>query len=381
MDIKNNMTKIFISAGEQSGDLHGSNIIHELLKQDTSIKVYGLGDKRMISAGMECIHNMGDKSVMWLHALTKIDEFLKIIKDSSRFFEAEKPDLVILIDYCGLNFYLAKSAKKRNIPVMYYISPQIWAHGQWRVKKLKKLVNKAVIIYPFEESIYKEAGVPVKYVGNPIVDELTKRVPNEERIASLKCEFGGKIVSLLPGSRSQEIKRILPVLLETAKSLSETDDSVKFIVSCSDERHKETIEQLVKQYSVQAKIVDDDITEIAKSSYLCLVGSGTVTLKIAYYLTPMIIIYKISRFAYFIVTPFLQSQYLSLVNKLADEFIVPERLMYKNDYKWVVSQALKLLNNDEARESCINKLRKVRDLINIPGVSKRAAEEAIKMIK
>ena len=374
------MKKIFISAGEQSGDLHGSNIIRELLKQDSSMEVYGLGSEKMVSAGMKCMHDMSDKSVMWLHALSKIDEFLKIIKDSSHFFETEKPNLVILIDYCGLNFYLAKSAKKRNIPVMYYISPQIWAHGQWRVKKIKKLIDKAVIIFPFEEPIYKEAGIPVNYVGNPIVDELIKREPDQERIAYLKNTYGNKIVSLLPGSRTQEIKKILPLLLQAAKLISKTEKTVKFIVSCSNKRHKETIEQLVKEYAVPAQIVNDDITEIAKASCVCLAGSGTVTLKIAYYLTPMIVVYKITRFAYFAVTPFLQSPYMSLVNKLADEFIVPERLMYRNEHKWIVSETLKFLNNDNARLNCINKLQKVKDLINIPGVSKRAADEAVKMI-
>lgn len=374
------MKKIFISAGEQSGDLHGSNLINEILIIDPSIAIHGLGNKRMIKAGLHCIHDMAEKSVMWLHVLTKIPAFLQLIGESAHFFKTEKPDLVILIDYCGLNFYLAKAAKKLNIPVMYYISPQIWAHAKWRVYKLKKLIDKAVVIYPFEVEIYEEADVPVKYVGNPIVDELIKKEPDEVSINNLKTEYGDNIVSLLPGSRSQEIKKILPILLKTAALLYEADQSVKFIISCSDDRHRERIEQMVSEYSIPSIIINGSITEVIKASRLCLAGSGTVTLKIAYYLIPMIIIYKISYFAHFIVKPFLHSPYISLVNKLADDFIVPERLMHKIDYEWLVSSSFELLQNETLRDDCIKNLQKVKGLIDVPGVSQKAAKEALDMI-
>jgi len=167
--------KIFISAGETSGDLHGSNLIREIHKKNLSIKFHGLGRNRMVEAGMNCIHDMSSRSVMWLHTLKKIPELWNIFKDCTRFFDEERPELVILIDYAGFNFYLAKSAKRRNIPVMYYISPQLWAHGPWRVKKIRKLVDRMVVIYPFEETFYAKEGVSVKYVGHPLFDELNTR--------------------------------------------------------------------------------------------------------------------------------------------------------------------------------------------------------------
>jgi len=134
--------KIFISAGETSGDIHGSNLIRQLYKKNPSIEIYGLGRSRMVEAGLHCIHDMSSRSVMWLQTLRKVPELWDIFSDCKRFFDEEKPELVILIDYAGFNFYLARAAKKRGIPVMYYISPQLWAHGPWRVKKLKKLVDK-----------------------------------------------------------------------------------------------------------------------------------------------------------------------------------------------------------------------------------------------
>ncbi|MGR3318579.1 MAG: lipid-A-disaccharide synthase [Candidatus Anammoxibacter sp.] len=375
------MEKIFISAGEQSGDIHGSNLIREILRKDHSIEISGLGSARMISEGMKCIHDMTKKSVMWLHTVTKIHEFYEILSDSVSFLKAAKPSLVILIDYCGLNFYIARSAKKLGIPVMYYVSPQIWAHGGWRVKKIKKLVDKMVVIFPFEEELYNDADVPVKYFGNPIADELSKIKPDIEYVSRLKNEYGDNIISLLPGSREQEIKKFLPILLNTASLIYNTDKTTRFVVSCSDGRHEDIIASMVKASSILAPIIVNNLAEIIMASKLCLTCSGTVTLKIAYYSTPMVVIYKISALAFFISKPFRQSPYLCLANRLADEFVVPERLMYKNDYNWIYTSAMKLLNNTEVRERCVKDLQKIKRIISSPSlVSERVAEEAINMI-
>lgn len=374
------MKKIFISAGEQSGDLHGSNLITEILRLEPSIEICGLGNNRMIEAGMRCIHNMSKRAVMWSHTVTKLPELLKIISDTVRFFEHERPGLVVLIDYCGLNFYLARAAKRLCIPVMYYISPQVWAHGIWRVKKIKKLVDRMVVIYPFEEDIYKESGVPVTYVGNPIVDELTKKSPDEGYISDLKKRYGDNIIALLPGSRDQEIKRLLPILIQAGHRIRKEKRDVTFIVSCAEKRHKGIIEEMMGANPIPATTIEGNLPEVVNASRLCLASSGTVTLKIAYYLTPMIIIYKVSPFAYFIARPFCQSPYLSLVNKLAEDLVVPERLMYKRDTKWLVSSAIELMDNHEASERCINKLQEVRQKIGGQGASRRAAMEAIRMM-
>lgn len=374
------MKNIFISAGEQSGDLHGSNLITEILKLDPSIEISGLGNNRMIEAGMRCIHNMSKRGVMWSHTVTKLPELLNILSDSVRFFKRERPDLVVLIDYCGLNFYLARAAKRLGIPVMYYISPQVWAHGIWRVKKIKKLADRMVVIYPFEEDIYKEFGVPATYVGNPIVDELTKKCPDEGYISDLKSRYGDNIIALLPGSRDQEIGRLLPILLQAGHHIHKEKRAATFIVSCAEKRYKWIIEEMVKTSPITAMIIEGNLPEVVNASRLCLAGSGTVTLKIAYYLTPMIIIYKVSPFAYFIAKPFCQSPYLSLVNKLAEDLVVPERLMYKRDIKWLVSAAIELMDNPEARKRCTNKLQEIRQKIGGQGASRRAAMEALGMI-
>jgi lipid-A-disaccharide synthase len=379
--------RIFISAGETSGDIHGSNLIRQLYKKNPSIEIYGLGRSRMVEAGLHCIHDMSSRSVMWLQTLRKVPELWDIFSDCKRFFDEEKPELVILIDYAGFNFYLARAAKKRGIPVMYYISPQLWAHGPWRVKKLKKLVDKMVVIYPFEEAFFANEGIPVKYVGHPLFDELNARSIDEDFVEKMKDGKNKTVVSLLPGSRKQEIRRLLPILLETANVIHKDIPSVKFLLSCSNARNLELIDSITKSYTsannnknLSFEIVTEKISEMIKASSLCICSSGTITLEITFYHVPMIICYRISPFSYFVAKPFINTPYVSLVNKIAEKTVVPEILMYRDKYKWLASRATELLLSDEKRHVCIDGLKKVKSVVGSPGASERAADEALCMI-
>lgn len=384
---KLNTKKIFISAGEKSGDIHGSNLIRQLYKKNKAIKIHGLGGDRMVDAGLHCIHDMSSHSVMWLHTLGKIPELWNIFKDCTRFFDQEKPDLVILMDYAGFNFYLAKAAKKRGIPVMYYISPQLWAHGSWRVKKLKKLIDKMVVIYPFEEPIFTEAGVPVRYVGHPLFDELNERSVDEDLVSKMKQNEDDTVISLLPGSRTQEVKGILPILLETAGVLHKEIPSTRFLLSCSNINNLGLIEGIVKRSTstndtkhLPVEIVTEKISEVIKASSLCISSSGTIALEIAFYNVPMVICYRVSHFPYFVAKPFMTTPYVCLVNKIAERAVVPEILMYRNEHKWLASHATELLLNKEKRQTCIDGLKEVNYIIDAPGASEKAADEALGLI-
>ena len=382
MEIK----KIFISAGETSGDIHGSNLIREIHKKNPSIKIYGLGRNRMVEAGLNCIHDMSSRSVMWMHTLEKIPGLWNVFKDCTRFFDEEKPALVILIDYVGFNLYLAKAAKRRNIPVMYYISPQLWAHGSWRIKKIKKFVDRMVVIYPFEEIFYTNGGVSAKYVGHPLFDELHTREIDEILVGRLKDGEGKTIVSLLPGSRKQEIRRLLPLLLETANVIHEKIPSAKFLLSCSNARNLELIESITRSFAsannkrLSIEIVTEKISEVIKASSLCISSSGTVVLEIANYHIPMVIFYRVSPFSYFVAKPHMNTPYICLVNAIAGKTVVPEKLMYRDDHEWLSSQSTELLLNEEKRQMCIAELKEMVSLIGTPGASAKAADEALSMI-
>jgi len=340
----------------------------------------------MIEAGLQCIHDMSSRSVMWLQALKKIPGLWKIFKDCYRFFDEERPELVILIDYVGFNLYLARAAKKRNIPVMYYVSPQLWAHGSWRVKKIKKFVDRMVVIYPFEETFYTNRGVSVTYVGHPLFDELQTREIDKTLIGKLKDGENRTIVSLLPGSRKQEIRRLLPVLLETATVIHEKIPSATFLLSCSNTRNLELIEGITKRFTsandkrLSIEIVTEKISEVIKASSLCISSSGTVVLEIAYYHVLMVICYRVSPFSYFVAKPHMNTPYICLVNAIAGTTVVPEKLMYRDDYKWLASQSTELLLNEEKRAACITGLKELISLIGSPGASERAATEALGMI-
>lgn len=374
-----NIYKIFISAGESSGDIHGANLMRCLMKKNPSLKFYGLGKENMKRAGLHCLHDMSTKSLMWLHVLTELTTFLQMKRDCIRFFQQEKPDAVILIDYCGFNFHLARAAKKLGIPVIYYICPQLWAHAPWRVKKMKKLVDKLIVVYPFEKPFYESAGIPVAYVGHPLFDEISKEGIDEGIVSELKKQRE-TIVSFLPGSRKQEIVRILPLLLQSAARIQQTIPSVKFLVSCSDEQHLDLVQTITRESGVNCKIMVGNVHEVIKASDLCIAGAGTITLQIAYYLKPMIIVYKISPFAYFIARPFLITPYIGLVNTLAQKMIVPELLMYRKNYAWLASQAIQLLNDPQKRLACIHELSLLMDKMGKPGASEHAAEEVLKLI-
>ncbi|KAA0245646.1 MAG: lipid-A-disaccharide synthase [Candidatus Brocadia sp. AMX2] len=371
--------KIFISAGESSGDIHGANLMRCLMKKNPSLKFYGLGKENMKRAGLHCLHDMSTKSLMWLHVLKELTTFLQMKKDCIRFFQQERPDAVILIDYCGFNFHLARAAKKLRIPVIYYICPQLWAHAPWRVKKMKKLVDKLIVVYPFEKPFYESAGIPVTYVGHPLFDEISKEGIDEGIVSELKKQ-GETIVSFLPGSRKQEIVRILPLLLQSAARIQQTIPSVKFLVSCGDEQHLDLVQTITRESGVNCKIMVGNVHEVIKASDLCIAGAGTITLQIAYYLKPMIIVYKISPFAYFIARPFLTTPYIGLVNTLAHKMIVPELLMCKENYAWIADQAIQLLNDPQKRQACIHELSLLMDKMGKPGASEHAAEEVLKLI-
>ena len=372
--------KIFISAGESSGDIHGANLMRCLLEKNPHITFYGLGRENMAKAGLHGLRDMSQTSLMWLHALTEISTFLRMKKDCIHFLRQERPGAVILIDYCGFNFYIARAAKKLGIPVIYYISPQLWAHGPWRVKKMKKLVDRLLVIYPFEKSFYDNAGIPVAYVGHPLFDEIHKEGVDEGFVAELKKQLGGIIVSFLPGSRRQEIVRLLPLFLQSAAQIHQTIPTAQFLISCSNDQHFDLISEITKELNAPYKIVVGNAHEVIKASSLCIAGAGTITLQIAYYLKPMIIVYKISPFVYFIAKPFMITPFIGLVNKLAGKMIVPERLMYRANSAWLVHQAIQLLNNNQKRQACVHELSLLMDEIAKPGASKHAADEILNLL-
>lgn len=373
--------KIFISAGESSGDLHGANLIKGILERAPEVEIYGLGRQRMVETGLHCLHSMDNHSVMWAETLTRIPALWGVYKDCVNFFRSHRPQVVVLIDYAGFNLYLAQAARRLDIPVVYYICPQLWAHGAWRVKKLKRLVSKVLVIYPFEEGFYTRAGIPVRYVGHPLFDELAKREVDAELVGRLSSGGKGPLISILPGSRSQEIKKLLPLFLKAAGLIRERLPESHFLISCGHIDHLPLIHTLVKRHGLEAEVVVGSLGEIIEAATLCLTASGTVTLEVAYHQKPMIVAYRVTPFAYFVARPYMDTPFLCLVNTMAGRFLVPEKFMYRDDYPWIAQQALELLVGEEKRDGVVQGLSSIMRDFARPGASALAAREILGMIQ
>ncbi|MFN3466568.1 MAG: lipid-A-disaccharide synthase [Candidatus Brocadiales bacterium] len=376
-----NSKKIFISAGEASGDLHGANLIKEILGRAPGAEVYGLGRQRMVEAGLQCLHSMDNLSVMWAETLFRIPTLWGVYRDCVNFFQSQRPQVVVLIDYAGFNLYLAQAARRLNIPVVYYICPQLWAHGAWRVKKIKKLVNKVLVIYPFEKEFYTRAGVPVRYVGHPLFDELARREVDSELVGRLRAGGKGPLVSILPGSRSQEIKKLLPLFLKAAGLIRQGLSEGRFLVSCGHIDSLPLVHTLVKRSSLDAEVVVGSLGEVIEASTLCLTASGTATLEVAYHQKPMIVAYRVTPFAYFVARPYMDTPFLCLVNAMADRFLVPEKFMYRDDYPWVARQALELLTVEGKRREIVEGISRIMKDFSLPGASALAAQEILGMVQ
>ena len=372
--------KIFISVGDPSGDMHGANLMKEVFNRDPEVEFHGLGIQRMHDAGLHSLHAMDDHAIMWASTLVKIPTLWQIYNDCKRFFEEKKPDVVVLIDYAGFNMHLAHAAARRGVPVIYYVCPQLWAHGSWRIKKLRKVVKKLLLVYPFEEEFYAGSGLNCKYVGHPLFDELEKREQDNDLVDRLRAEKGEYLVSILPGSREQEIYKLLPLFLRAAQDIHKRHPQASFAISCHHARNMDLIEIIANRFKLPFEIVIGNLPEVIEASSVCLTSSGTVTLEVAAHLTPMVVAYRISPIAYFVAKPYIETPYLCLVNKAAGEHLVPESLMCWDDHKWITDHALELMLDEEKIKHVKSGLARVKAVMGGSGASAAAAAEVLNMV-
>jgi lipid-A-disaccharide synthase len=247
--------RIFLCAGEPSGDLHAANLIRSLRKRWRDAEFVGYGGPRMEQAGMTLLFSLVDMAVMWfLRVLLNLMTFLRLIDEAERYFRDERPDAVVLIDYPGFNWWIARKAQKQGIPVFYYVPPQIWAWAGWRVRKVRKYIDHVLCSLPFEPAWYHARGVPhAVFVGHPYFDELAERPLDTDFIESERAR-GGPVVAVLPGSRTQEVVRNLPVMLRAAARLSAQMPGVRFVVACFNEKHRFLAERLICEAGVHLPI-------------------------------------------------------------------------------------------------------------------------------
>jgi len=366
-------TNIMILAGEPSGDIHGGHLCREIKNLSPGIRLFGMGGPEMEDAGVELVYRIGNTGVMGFWEVYKeIGKYWKIFKNMVAVMEKRRPDAVILIDYPGFNIRFAKKAHRLGIKVYYYISPQLWAWGQWRIKKIRRSVDKMLVIFPFEKEFYNSHGIEAEFVGHPLIGTLNPDLSKDDCRKQLGITTS-PVIGLLPGSRKGEIEKILPILIKTAEIIREKLPESDFILPIASTEMRPLIEDQLKHTPVKIKTREGRGEEIIAASDLLILASGTVTLEASLFLTPMIIVYRISFLSWIMGKILLKIPYIGLVNIVRGEKIVPEFIQYQAQPEKIAQTGLDIITQPGIRERMIGELKIVRDKLGRPGAAARAA--------
>jgi lipid-A-disaccharide synthase len=362
---------IYISAAEASADAHGARLIHQLREELGKVRCEGLGGEAMASAGCELLENLVDRSAMLTHAFGQVFFYWKLLKRVKRHFAQNPPDVVVVVDSPAWNFHVALAAKAYGIPVLYYIAPQLWAWGAWRIGKLRSRVDQVACIMPFEEKWFRERGVQAEYVGHPLFDD-------EHQINGLnpgmEINKNFPTVALLPGSRKHEIQKLWQPMQEVARRIREKYPRARFVTAASSEGNETLLRQGLSA-ELEVDIRRMNIEAATRHADLALVASGTATLEVAAQNCPMIILYHVPWLQWNLVgRRLIKTPYLSLVNILAGRELAPEFMPFGGRIKEVTDQALGLLQNKEQRQEMRIALRQLVEPILKPGAAAKAAK-------
>ncbi len=370
---------IMIIAGEASGDLHGAKLVNAMQARDKSLFFCGIGGQFLKSSGVRVMVDSATLSVVGItEVFLKIPALFRGITTAKRLLKSLKPDLLIIIDFPDFNLHVAAVAKKIGIPVLYYISPQIWAWRPNRIKKIGRVVDHVAVILPFEKEHFKQHNIPVTFVGHPLLD--TERLPiDTNKIHGISED---QVIGLLPGSRTREVLYNLPAMLGTADIISKRLTNTRFIISVAPSIKKGEIEQILQKTKTEIRfeLADDGVEKVFKKSNLVIAASGTVTLEAAIFGTPMIIMYKISSLSYWLARALIKVRYVGLVNLIAEKEIVPELLQSEASPENIAEAALKMLSDTQALEKLRDELVRVKNILGGPGAAKRVADIALNMI-
>ncbi len=359
-------SKIFISAGDPSGDIAGSHLIRELKNRYAGISIFGLGGQRMHADGQEQIIE-GDRLAVlgFWEVARKYFFFRRLMLDTVHLIENKKPQVIILIDYPGFNLRLAQKIKSLNIPIVYYISPQIWAWAPKRINQIKELVNIMLLILPFEKDIYDGASVPNKFVGHYLLDDM-----NADYI---KAPYNpdSDLITLMPGSRPQEIKRMLPVMLKSAELLSKSRNW-RFAVAAVE--NNIDYDSYMEKSSVSVEIITGRSRQLIKDSRLVITSSGTATLETGIIGRPMVVIYKTGLLTYLIARQVVKINEIALINIASGRRIVPELIQYQATAANIAAAAARFLDDEALAIQTTEQLKMVTDELGGAGCSRRVAD-------
>lgn len=378
------MPKIMISAAEVSGDVHGSYLVREIKKMDPSMSFFGMGGEQLRAAGADIRIDITSKSTIGiLEALKHVPSHLNTINKLKKMMDHEKPEALILIDAQGFNMPMASIARSKGIRTIYYIAPQEWLWGTEKgVRKVASTIDMIVSIFKKEHEAYQKAGGNSVYFGHPLIDIAKKSIARSEFMNKYRIEPDNKIISLCPGSRYQEIKGFLPMLIETARKIKKDLQDVKFILPLSSTIFKDEIIKLVNDRGVDILIIEKDNYNALGNSDLAIAVSGTVVLESALLGTPVIMFYKLSELTYFIAKNVLKIKlpYYSMPNILLNEPAVPEYVMKEANAENLYKKAIELLSDNNKTDQIKDKFKKLKLQLGDPGMINKAAGSIVRYL-
>ncbi len=370
-----------IVAGEASADLHGANLVRAVKELDPKTAFCGIGGKNMHAAGVRILFTSSDMAVVGItEVFSKARLILKASRTLKSILKHRRPDLLILIDYPDFNINLARTAKRCGVPVLYYISPQVWAWRVGRVRKIARRVDRMAVILPFEEDFYRRRGVTVEYVGHPLLDAVPEGLDKRTVRKDMNIEKDDPVLALLPGSRDEEVRNLLPVMIDAAEDLTTHLPALKCIIPVAPTISPETLKDMIRPSTLDIRICRGETYRVMTASDLCFVASGTATLEAGILGVPMIIVYRVSPISFWIAKRVIKVNRIGLVNLVTDAPFVPELVQDDVTPRRLSKEALTLMEGGEARQNMLEGFRELKEKLGKGAPSRRTAEIALNLI-
>jgi lipid-A-disaccharide synthase len=365
--------RVFISAGEPSGDLHGANLIRALKQRQPDVEIIGFGGDRMAAAGCRLVYPLCDLAVVGIvPVLTSIATFARILGLAREAFRQHRPDALVMIDYPGFHWWLAGCARSFHIPVSYFVPPQLWAWAGWRVRKMRRLTDQVLCSLPFEQTWFHERGVAAQYIGHPYFDELHGQRLDAGFVTDQRAQ-PGTVIGVLPGSRHSELGYNLPSLLRATQRIHARRPDTRFLAACLKPQQAEQVRAYFKGAGVPIEVHHGRTAEIIHLSHSCLAVSGSVSLELLFRGKPTAIVYHVPRHIQLLGKLLLRCKYITLVNLLADRLLYPEYLTTGNAGDQLAEDVLHWLDDRSAYEELCGELGALRRRVAEPGACARAA--------
>jgi lipid-A-disaccharide synthase len=368
-----NPPQFLMVAGEASGDMYGAEVARSLLQKFPGCHIYGLGGQRMREAGVEMESDIRHTAVVGpFEVISHLGTLYKVFRRLAEHIEAQPPAAAILIDFPDFNLRLAKRLKDAGVPIVYYISPQVWAWRRGRVKQIRELVNKMLVIFPFEEEIYRQAGVDVEFVGHPLMDTVRATRSKDEFCRKHNLDPRKPIVALLPGSRRKEVRYILPTLCAAAERIRGEKPDAQFVLPMATGLDRSFVESFVQSQPIT--IVANETYNAVRYARAAIVASGTATLETALLGTPEVIVYRISGATWFLGKFLLKVRLFGIVNIILGEEVVPELFQDRMTAENVSKAAIRLMDDVWIQSKIRGNYEKLRRQLGSGNVAERVAQ-------